>query len=98
MRIQSLKFTIEQTQAAVTKTCSLGHLDQRLRQLSVEVDAKTSAARRVLPKYRNPERPRETWSGRGKQPRWLTAKLSSGKKLEDFRIQPSKHHSRSNGR
>lgn len=38
MRIQSLKFTIEQTQAAVTKTCSLGHLDQRLRQLSVEVD------------------------------------------------------------
>jgi DNA-binding protein H-NS len=25
---------------------------------------------RVLPKYRNPKNPAETWSGRGKQPRW----------------------------
>lgn len=77
-------------------------LDQRLRQLAVQVDTKTNTARRpyprILPKYRNPERPRETWSGRGKQPRWLTAKLRSGKKLEDFRIHPSKHHSRSDVR
>jgi len=40
----------------------------------------------VFPKYRNPARPLETWSGRGKQPRWLTAELRSGKKLDDFRI------------
>ena len=40
----------------------------------------------VFPKYRNPVRPLETWSGRGKQPRWLTAELRSGKKLDDFRI------------
>src|SRR6185503_1505305 len=26
---------------------------------------------RVFPKYRNPKQPSETWSGRGKQPRWL---------------------------
>jgi DNA-binding protein H-NS len=44
---------------------------------------------RVLPKYRNPDKPSETWAGRGKRPRWLTAKLRSGKKLDDFRIQPS---------
>ena len=30
---------------------------------------------RVFPKYRNPEEPSETWSGRGKQPRWLKAAL-----------------------
>ena len=41
---------------------------------------------RVLPKYRNPDQPSETWSGRGKQPRWLTAQLRSGKRLEDFLI------------
>jgi DNA-binding protein H-NS len=41
---------------------------------------------KVLPKYRNPKDPAETWSGRGKQPRWLTAQLRSGKKVHDFLI------------
>jgi DNA-binding protein H-NS len=38
----------------------------------------------VLPKYRNPKDPSETWSGRGKQPRWLKAQLRAGKKLNDL--------------
>ena len=41
---------------------------------------------KVLPKYYNPSAPTETWSGRGKQPRWLGAALHSGHKLEEFRI------------
>lgn len=41
---------------------------------------------RVLPKYRNPSLPSETWSGRGKQPRWLVAALKSGRKMADFEI------------
>jgi DNA-binding protein H-NS len=41
---------------------------------------------RVFPKYRNPQMPAETWSGRGKQPRWLAAALKSGRKIEDFKI------------
>lgn len=41
---------------------------------------------KVLPKYFNPSAPLETWSGRGKQPRWLVAALRSGHKLEDLRI------------
>ena len=40
----------------------------------------------VPPKYRNPDQPSETWAGRGKQPRWLVAKLDSGKRIDDFRI------------
>ena len=44
---------------------------------------------KVLPKYRNPNDPAETWSGRGKQPRWLVAQLRAGKKLDDFRIDRS---------
>lgn len=39
---------------------------------------------RVLPKYRNPSEPSETWSGRGKQPRWLTAALKTGHTMEEF--------------
>jgi DNA-binding protein H-NS len=41
---------------------------------------------RVFPKYRNPAMPSETWSGRGKQPRWLVAAIKSGRKVDDFRI------------
>ena len=40
---------------------------------------------RVLPKYRNPQTS-ETWSGRGKRPRWLVAAMKSGHKIEEFRI------------
>jgi DNA-binding protein H-NS len=40
----------------------------------------------VAPKYRNPENPAETWAGRGLKPRWLTAAMKGGKKLEDFLI------------
>lgn len=41
---------------------------------------------KVAPKYRNPANPKETWTGRGKQPRWLAAHTAKGKKLEDFLI------------
>lgn len=41
---------------------------------------------RVYPKYQNPAEPSETWSGRGKTPRWLVAALKMGQKLEDFAI------------
>ena len=41
---------------------------------------------KVAPKYRNPANPKETWAGRGKQPRWLAAETSKGRKLEDFLI------------
>jgi DNA-binding protein H-NS len=71
-------------------------LEQKLRELgqnTADSLKKVSHARRpyprVFPKYRNPARPSETWAGRGKQPRWLTAELRSGKKLDDFRIQPA---------
>jgi DNA-binding protein H-NS len=40
----------------------------------------------VLPKYKNPSDPSETWAGRGKQPRWLVSQLKAGKKINDFLI------------
>jgi DNA-binding protein H-NS len=53
---------------------------------------------RVFPKYRNPAKPEETWAGRGKQPRWLTALLRAGKQLDDFRIQQSSDRKRRTAR
>jgi DNA-binding protein H-NS len=41
---------------------------------------------KVLPKFQNPERPGETWAGRGRQPHWVTELLEAGKNIDDFRI------------
>lgn len=41
---------------------------------------------KVAPKYRNPENPAETWTGRGKQPRWLAAYTGQGRSADEFLI------------
>jgi DNA-binding protein H-NS len=46
----------------------------------------------VFPKYRNPTEPSETWSGRGKQPRWLVAALKAGHTIEEFVIGSGEAH------
>ena len=40
----------------------------------------------VPPKYRNPADAAQTWSGRGKRPRWFNAALKAGKKEKDLAI------------
>lgn len=45
-----------------------------------------AAKRRVQPKYRHPENPALTWTGRGRQPKWLVELLASGKTLEELVI------------
>jgi DNA-binding protein H-NS len=64
-------------------------LERRLALLNGSTGPKQKARRpypRVHPKYRNPQRPSETWSGRGKQPHWIEAQLRSGKKVDDLLI------------
>ncbi|WP_228133051.1 H-NS family nucleoid-associated regulatory protein, partial [Acinetobacter baumannii] len=45
-----------------------------------------SCTESVEPRYRNKNNAEETWTGRGKQPRWLVAEIEKGAKLEDFLI------------
>jgi DNA-binding protein H-NS len=37
-------------------------------------------------KYANPENKSETWTGRGRKPNWLVARLKKGAKMEDFAL------------
>jgi DNA-binding protein H-NS len=77
-------------------TAEKSKMDQRLRQLGwaqpkgdLVANSDTHPRRpypEVVPKYRNPVDPSETWAGRGKRPRWLITQLKSGKSLDDFRI------------
>jgi DNA-binding protein H-NS len=65
--------------------------EQRLQKLrSVSGDGSLERARRpnAPPKYQNPKNPAQTWCGRGRYPRWLTALLRSGKVLDSFLIDP----------
>ena len=48
--------------------------------------APRKAASKVAPKYRNPDNASETWTGRGKQPRWLAAQTANGRDLSEFLI------------
>ena len=50
-------------------------------------NGRTSAMKgvKVKPKYRD-AKTGDTWAGRGVQPRWLTAALKAGKKLDDYLI------------
>lgn len=46
----------------------------------------TGVRRKVKPKYRNPADAGQTWTGRGKRPRWYSAALAAGKKEKDLLI------------
>jgi hypothetical protein len=42
------------------------------------------SGRKIAPKYR--DKAGNTWSGRGAQPRWMTAAIRAGAKRDDFLI------------
>lgn len=46
---------------------------------------KPEGAKKVAAKYRDPASG-QTWTGRGLKPKWLSAALAGGKKLEDFAL------------
>ena len=47
--------------------------------------ARVKTSGKVAPKYRHPGTG-ETWTGRGLQPKWLKAELSTGRRLEEFAL------------
>jgi DNA-binding protein H-NS len=61
-------------------------LERRLAQLNGFSQKQRRPYPKVLPKYRNPDRPFDTWSGRGKRPRWVGEQLRMGKKVDDLLV------------
>jgi DNA-binding protein H-NS len=68
-------------------------LEERLKRLQTPVWGRRPYPP-VSPKYRNPDQPSETWTGRGKQPRWLVAQLNLGRRIEDFSIRNKRRDQR----
>lgn len=47
---------------------------------------KKAGGRKVQPQYQNPKDGSQTWTGRGRQPKWIAEALANGRKIDDFRI------------
>jgi len=45
-----------------------------------------SSGKKVQAQYQNPADNAQTWTGRGRQPKWIAEGLADGKSLDDFRI------------
>ena len=70
---------------------ALAELEEKAREMGFSLAELTGAAvtRKRAPataKYANPADASETWSGRGRKPRWFDAALKSGTKPEDMAI------------
>jgi DNA-binding protein H-NS len=88
-------------QSQVAKAIS-GYEDRRKREALAELEEKAkamgfslaeltgvTATRKRSPsvaKYANPANKSDTWSGRGRKPRWFTEALAKGKKPDDMAI------------
>lgn len=65
---------------------SLEELIAAGREKGARTKSKSVSRKPVEARYRNPQNTSETWTGRGKAPRWLAAKIAKGAKKEDFLI------------
>ena len=41
---------------------------------------------KLTAKFRDPEQPESTWTGKGRVPKWLQEKMDQGAKLEEFKV------------
>jgi DNA-binding protein H-NS len=73
------------------KKVALAELEEKARELGFSLSelTGTAAPRKRAPasaKYANPADSSDTWSGRGRKPRWFDAAIKAGKKPEDMAI------------
>lgn len=55
-----------------------------LRRYGQEAPAAAAPKEAPAAAYRNPANPAETWTGRGRKPRWVTEWLDAGKSVEEL--------------
>ena len=73
------------------KKLALAELEEKARELGFSLAELTGAVvtRKRSPamaKYANPADASDTWSGRGRKPRWFDAALKAGKRPEDMAL------------
>ncbi|WP_343080459.1 H-NS histone family protein [Ostreiculturibacter nitratireducens] len=98
MSLKELKELSAKVQKAIVsfeerkKKEALAQIEEKARQLGFTLSELTGDVKprrkraAVAPKYANPKDPSNTWTGRGRRPRWVEEALQSGKTLDDLKI------------
>lgn len=97
LSLKELKDLQTQVSKAITsyeerkKRQAIAELEETAKKLGyslADLTGATAPRRRAqaTPKYANPADKTETWSGRGRKPRWFEAALKSGKSPDDLAI------------
>lgn len=73
------------------KKHALIELEEKAREMGFSLSELTGSVQgrkrsAAVPKYANPVDKADTWSGRGRKPRWFVAALAAGKKPEHMAI------------
>lgn len=91
---------LDEMQVLIQSTREIRHIEARNSALEAAKEAaskhgfnlddlikgKKGKKKTVAPKYRNPENAGETWTGRGRRPKWVEEALSKGKSLKSLEI------------
>jgi DNA-binding protein H-NS len=85
-RIEELRLLAREAGYEVTLT-KIGEPEgRRGRKRTGGKSGRPDRRREVPAKYQNPDNPSESWSGRGRQPKWVQMALAHNRKLEDLAI------------
>ncbi|RYH08801.1 H-NS family nucleoid-associated regulatory protein [Tropicimonas sp. IMCC6043] len=57
-----------------------------LKELTGVAPARSKGKAKNPPKYRHPENPEITWTGRGRKPQWIKEAEDAGKDIDAFKI------------
>ncbi|KAJ56557.1 hypothetical protein ACMU_06340 [Actibacterium mucosum KCTC 23349] len=67
---------------------ALSVLEEKAREMGFSLNDLTKGGKKsaLPPKYRNPENPDQTWSGRGRKPLWFSQAMAAGRDVAEFEI------------
>jgi DNA-binding protein H-NS len=75
-----------------------GRLEAEIRTIHKRLAELDTGATKSAPKgsgrrrFRNPSNPAQSWSGKGRMPKWLERALALGRTLEDYEIPARRQH------
>lgn len=85
--LQQLRKEIDKAEKAMLQRKrkeALAAVENAARDFGFSLSELTGATAPSPAKYRNPEDPDQTWTGRGRKPKWVIAHLEAGKPMEDL--------------
>lgn len=85
--LQQLRKEIDKAEKAIEardRKAALAAVEAAAREHGFSLTDLTGGKAPAPAKYANPENPEQTWTGRGRKPKWVIAHIEAGKLIEDL--------------